>query len=124
MTKWRAPETTEEKEYRPEKGTFFNVKMIRDMKVEMQMKNNPFVKKVPTTQVQYLIERTSTKIQIRSITKNTDVPFCESFVTESELLVCGFDKPGACCCICRTTCNTIWLKFCMMKTVVNSNSHA
>ena len=90
----------------------------------MQMKNNPFVKKVPTSQTQYLIDKSNTKIQVRSITKNSDVPFCDSFMTESELLVLGYDKPGACCCIIRTTCQTIWLKFCMMKSVVRSNTES
>jgi hypothetical protein len=40
--------TGDEIEYKPEKGVKFPVKMIRDHKIEIQIKNNPFVKKVPT----------------------------------------------------------------------------
>lgn len=65
------------------------------------MKNNPFVKKVPTAVSWFLIEKTSSKILIRQLTKNSEVPFCDSFCIEVELLILGFDKPNASCCIVR-----------------------
>lgn len=86
------------------------------------MKNNPFVKKVPTAVTHYLIERTSTCVKVRQLTRNSDVPFCDSFMIEMEFLVLGFDRPGACCCIIRQTQQIIWLKFTMMKTVIRSNT--
>lgn len=61
---------------------------------------------------------------IRTLTRNSDVPFCDSFMIESELLILGFDKPNAQCCILRQTFQIIWLKFCMMKPVVRNNSDA
>ena len=41
---------------------------------------------------------------------------------EFETLVLGMDKPNASCCIVRTTQQIIWLKFCMMKSVIRSQS--
>lgn len=35
MNKWRPPETPDEKEFKPEKGTNLPVKMVRDHKVEI-----------------------------------------------------------------------------------------
>jgi len=94
ITKWRLPETPDEKEYKPEKGVKFPVKLVRENKVEIMVKNNPFVKKVPSTSSWYLIEKSNTKILIRSITRNSDVPFCDSFMIEMETLVLGIDKPN------------------------------
>ena len=124
ITKWRQPVTPEEKEYTPEMGVKFPVLMLRDHKIEIRIKNNPFVKKVPTAVTWYLIEKSSSKFLIRSISKNSDVPFCDTFMIEMELLVTGFDKPNAQCCIMRQTFQIIWLKFTMMKAIVRSNSES
>jgi hypothetical protein len=59
------------------------------------VKNNPFVKKVPTTVSWFLIEKSSSKITIRTLNKNSEVPFCDSFIIEMELVILGFDKPNA-----------------------------
>ena len=97
---------------------------MRDHKIEIQVKNNPFVKKVPTAVQWFLIDRSNTKIQIRTLTRNSEVPFCDSFMIEMELLVLGVDRPGALSCIVRQTQQIIWLKFCMMKAVVRSNTES
>jgi hypothetical protein len=94
ITKWRPAETPDEKEFKPEKGVKLSVKQVRENKIEIQVKNNPFVKKVPSTISWFLIEKSNTKIQIRTLTKNSDVPFCDSFMIEMETLVLGFDKPN------------------------------
>jgi hypothetical protein len=124
MTKWRAAETPDERDYKPEKGVKLPVKQVREHKIEIQVKNNPFVKKVPTAVQWFLIEKSSNKIQIRTLTKNSEVPFCDSFMIEMELLVLGMDRPNASCCIVRQTQQIIWLKFCMMKAVVRSNTES
>lgn len=103
MNKWRTPANADEQNYTPEKGVKIPVKELRSHTVEIQVKNNPFVKKVPTTVYWYLIEKSSSKVVIRTLTKNTDIPFCESFNIEMETTVVGFDKPNAQCCVLRTT---------------------
>ncbi len=80
------------------------------------------MKQAPTACKFSLFEKTSSKIWFRTITKNSDVPFCDSFMIEMEGLVLGPDKPNASCCIIRMTQQIIWLKFCMMKAMIRSSS--
>lgn len=61
------------------------------------------MKQAPTTCKISLFERTSSKIWLRAITKNRDVPFCDSFMIEMETIVLGPDKPNAGCCIMRVS---------------------
>jgi hypothetical protein len=97
--------------------------MVSRTSVEINV-NSTFVKKVPTVITAYLIEKTNSKILIRSISKNSDVPFCDSFMLEFEMLVVGPDKPNAGCCIVRQTMQIIWLKFCMMKSVIRGQTES
>ena len=121
-TKWRSPQSSDEQAHKPEKGVNLRVNKVRTVKFEVQIKNNPLVKKCPTTVTWNLIEKTPNRIVMRNLIRNAEVPFCESFLIDQEIIVLGPDKPNASTCIIRQSQNLIFVKFCMVKSMIKSNS--
>jgi len=68
----------------------------------------------PTTKYGKLLELTDTKCHIKSISKCRDVPYCDTFSVEEELLVLA-PSPTASCCILRIAVFLIWHKSTMFK---------
>jgi hypothetical protein len=55
--------------------------------VEIQIKDNPFVKVSSTTKMYYLVEKTTNLIRLRVRSRASDVPYCDSFGVEEEMLI-------------------------------------
>lgn len=81
--------------------TWDSLKVIesRVMNITFQIKNNPFVKKVPTTRTFKVIERTNEKFLMRAISKTSGVPYCDCFIVEEEWYVASMPNGSSSCCL-------------------------
>ena len=76
-------------EWAPSEEVYEDLKVLetRTIDYEVQLKNNPFVKKVPTLKTFKLIERTSELLKIRSTNKTRQVMYCDCFFIDEEWIV-------------------------------------
>lgn len=91
---WAVPDPPEEYDAKP-------VLQISQMYLEVQIKDNPFVKVSPTTKYYKLLEKTDTKLLVKILNKCTSVPYCDTFSVEEELLFIS-PSPTANCCVFRS----------------------
>jgi hypothetical protein len=94
----------------------------KTIKMRVQIKGNPFVKEAPTTKIFKLIENSENKIVLKVLNKTTDVPYCDSFAVEEELLIASL--PATKCCVFRVSYCIRWYKSTMMKGMIKSNTDA
>lgn len=95
---------------------------VKRIKVDVQIKNNAFVKQAPTTKTFNLLSKTDTLIKMRILNKTTDVPYCDSFGVEEEWMIGSL--PNAKSCVLRITMGIVWYKSTMMKSIIQSNTVA
>jgi hypothetical protein len=94
----------------------------RTMSLEVQIKNNPFVKVAPTTRAFKMIENTSESLHFKILNRNHDVPYCDCFGVEEEWWVAS--PPGAKCAALRISYGILWYKSSMMKSIIRSNTES
>jgi hypothetical protein len=92
------------------------------IKMRVQIKGNPFVKEAPTTKNFKLIENSENKIVLKVLNKTNDVPYCDSFAVEEEMLIASL--PATKCCVFRVSYCIRWYKSTMMKGMIKSNTDA
>lgn len=73
----------------------------------------------PTFKTMMLIEQTPDLIKIRVITRNKDVPYCDTFGIEEDWFI--MSKPKTKCCVVRMTVVIKWFKSTMMKSLITSS---
>ena len=85
--------------------------------VEIQIKNNPFVSATPTTKVAYLLEKNEHLIRMRLHAKASEVPYCDCFSVEEEVII---SMPQGCShsSIFRATLQIKWHKSTLMKSII------
>jgi hypothetical protein len=88
---------------------------------DIQVKDNPFVKVSPTTKQCKVLENTDTKVYIKSLAKVKDVPYCDAFSVEEDLLVLS-PSPTANCCVMRVAYFIIWHKSTIFKSKIVSST--
>lgn len=93
---------------------------MKKCKVDVQIKNNAFVKQAPTVKTFYLTERSERRLLIRVLNKTSEVPYCDSFSVEEEWFVASL--PNTKCCVLRITMGLVWYKSTMMKSIIQSNT--
>ena len=64
--------------------------------MEIQVKNNPFVKVSPTNKICRVIENTDTKFHLKSVGKAVGIPFSDTFSVEEDLLVLSVSGNAGC----------------------------
>jgi hypothetical protein len=111
---WIVPEPAEEYDGRP-------VLLSSQMSVEIQVKDNPFVKVSPTTKYFKLIERTETVIRFKILSKCSGVPYCDTFACEEDWVAIS-PNASANCCIVRIIMQTIFYKSTIFKSKIQSGS--
>ncbi len=89
--------------------------------MEVQIKNNPFVKVSPTNKYSKIIENTDTKFHMKSIAKVVGIPFSDCFTVEEDLLVLS-TSPNAGCLVMRVMLHINWLKSTIMKGKIVSGA--
>ena len=114
MSLWEDPSETDK--------VYNDLKVVktRVMKMEVQIKNNPFVKIAPTTKSFKIIEHTPERIHMRAVNRNNDIPYCDCFGIEEDWNL--MSPPGAKCCVLRISYAIIWFKSTMMKSIIRSNT--
>lgn len=60
---------------------------VRKHFVEVQVKDNPFVKVSPTYKMAYLLENSERLMKLRVVAKTKEVPYCDCFSVEEEFVV-------------------------------------
>ena len=93
---------------------------VKQIKMRVQIKGNPFVKQAPTTKAFKLIENTANKLTVKVLNKTTDVPYCDSFGVEEEWLIASL--PGTKCCVLRVSFCLRWYKWTVMKAIITSST--
>ena len=91
--------------------------MIRKQCVEIQIRDNPFVKCSPTTKIYNLIEQNQNMIKIRVFSKAKEVPYCDCFMIEEEM-ICVMPQNCNNSSVFRVTMKVIWVKSTIMKSIV------
>lgn len=91
------------------------------MDLEFQIKNNPFVKKVPTLRTFKIIERNNEKLLMRIVTKSRQVPYCDCFVVEEEWYVASLPS-GFNSCVLKVSYRLIFVQSTIMKSMISSSS--
>jgi VAD1 Analog of StAR-related lipid transfer domain len=66
-----------------------------------------------------MVDHTDLKLHLISLAKVRDVPYCDSFSVEEEILVLA-PSPTAPCSIMRITTHIIWHKSTMFKSKISS----
>ena len=89
--------------------------------VEVQIKDNPFVKVSPTTKYFKLIDKSETKVHVKILNKCTSVPYCDTFSVEEEWLAMS-PSPTANCCIVRFGVQVIFYKNTLFKSKIQSET--
>lgn len=89
--------------------------------VEIQIKDNPFVKASPTQKIAYVLEQSEKVLKMRVVSKAKEVPYCDCFSIEEEF-VCSMPEGCANSCVLRVTMTIIWHKSTMMKSIIASSS--
>ena len=89
--------------------------------MEVQIKDNPFVKVSPTTKYFKLIEKSETKVHVKILNKCTSVPYCDTFSVEEEWLAMS-PSPTANCCIVRFGVQVIFYKNTLFKSKIQSET--
>ena len=110
MTQWADPSPDDTQ------ATTLAATKQKRVKVDVQIKNNAFVKQAPTTKTFNLIQKTDTLIKMRIVNKTTDVPYCDSFAVEEEWTIGSL--PNAKSCVLRVTMGIVWYKSTMMKSII------
>ena len=113
-TDWAPPEPAEEYDGK-------SVIQACQLFAEIQIKDNPFVKVSPTTKVQRLIESTDTKVVVKSMAKVKDVPLCDTFNVEEELIIIS-PSPTANCAVLRISLQIKWVKNTLFKWKISSST--
>lgn len=113
-TEWITPELAEEYDGKP-------VVMSSQMNVEIQIKDNPFVKVSPTTKYFKLLEISDTKIHFKVLSKCSGVPYCDTFAIEEDWIALS-PGLGATCCIVRIYMQVIFYKSTLFKSKIQSSS--
>lgn len=111
---WVTPDPPEEYDGKP-------VIMTSQLFVEVQLKDNPFVKVSPTTKHYKLLERSETKLHLKILNKCTSIPYCDTFSVEEEWL---FMAPTATanCCVVRHGVQIIFYKNTLFKSKITSET--
>ena len=89
--------------------------------MDMQIKNNPFVKVSPTTKHYKMLENCDTKIRIKILSKCTDVPYCDTFAVDEELLILSPATTSSYC-IVRQMCQVTFYKSTIFKGKIESSA--
>jgi hypothetical protein len=93
----------------------------KELSLEVQVKGNPFVSVVPTFRTFRLVEKSDKKFLIRIMTKNKDIPYCDTFETDEEWY-CASTETGSNSCVLRSSFKQTFLKFTMMKSIISSQT--
>lgn len=93
---------------------------VKKVSADFVIKNNPFVKKAPTVKTMFLLEKSDTKLVIRSLIKTSDVPYCDVFTVEEEWMVQSL--PNTKCCAVRVTLGILWHKSSMMSGMIQRST--
>lgn len=96
------------------------VQKVKRVSADFVIKNNPFVKKAPTVKSMFLLERSDTKLVIRSLNKTSDVPYCDVFTVEEEWVVQSL--PSTKCCAVRVSMAILWHKSSMMSGMIQKST--
>ena len=110
LTKWT--QDADQSEYKKNK-----ILSTRQMDVTYLIKS-AFVKQAPTLRTFMMLEQTPTKIVFRINNRSREVPYCDSFGVEEEILITG--PRGGKCCAVRHTQMINWYKNTMMKSLVKN----
>lgn len=94
----------------------------KTLKMEVIIKNNPFVKIAPTTKVFRLLSHNPERLVMRALSQTNDVPYCDCFAVEEEWQIAS--PPGAKCCALRISYCILWYKSTMMKSIIKSNTES
>jgi hypothetical protein len=89
--------------------------------MNVQVKDNPFVKSTPTNRYSKILEQSETKVLVKSLGKCKDVPYCDTFSVEEEIIVLS-TSPNANCCIARVLVHIIWHKSTLFKSKIQSST--
>eukprot|EP00347_Sterkiella_histriomuscorum_P004839 403358890 len=111
---WKIPEPAEEYDSKP-------VIQSSQISVEIQIKDNPFVKVSPTTKYFKLIEKSDCKLHFKILSKCSGVPYCDTFAIEEDFLALA-PQPGANVCVVRLLAQTIFYKSTIFKSKILSSS--
>ena len=93
----------------------------RTMDLEFQIKNNPFVKKVPTLRTFKIVERNNERLQMRIVTKSRSVPYCDCFYVEEEWNVASLPG-GFNSCALKVSYRVIFVQSTIMKSMITGSS--
>jgi len=104
------------------------VREARQIDLEIQMKNNPFVKKVQTLRKFKLIEKSETKVHMKITNKTRGVPYCDCFFIEEDWCIVSMPQKVVNSCGLKVSYEIKWLQSTMMRGVIagqtNSESKA
>ena len=91
------------------------------MFVELQIKNNPFVKTTPNHKNFHLLEKKDNLIRIRMQTLTTGIPAADCFYIDEEMVI---QMPQGCynSCVLRLTMVVVWKKYTVLKSTIMSGS--
>lgn len=78
---------------------------------------------MPTFRTFKLIEKSDKKFLVRIITKNRDIPYCDTFETEEEWY-CASTETGTNSCVMKSSFKQTFLKFTMMKSIISSQTNS
>jgi hypothetical protein len=92
------------------------------IKVDIQIKNNPFIRVSPTTITGMLLENADSKVMVKYSAFVTGVPLSDCFMVEEDLLVLS-PSPTANCCALRIVNHIIWKKSTMFRGKIMSSTH-
>eukprot|EP00347_Sterkiella_histriomuscorum_P012209 403369475 len=95
--------------------------------VEMQMKDNAFVKVSPTTKNYFLLQKTENLINLRIFNQMKDIPYADTFNTEENWIItspsiANDDSIVNDRCVIRSTFQVIFKKSTMFKGRIETNS--
>lgn len=97
------------------------VSKIRKTFVEIQIKDNPFVKCTPTHKIYHLVHFSDHLLRIRTRSKASDVPYCDTFFVDEDMLIVMPENCSQSSMI-RVSVGIVWLKSTMMKKIINTNA--
>ncbi|CDW71645.1 UNKNOWN [Stylonychia lemnae] len=90
--------------------------------VEMQMKDNTFVKVSPTTKNYLLLQKEDNMLNLRIFNQMKDVPYCDYFNTEENWIITSPNSEDNSRCVIRSTFQVVFKKSTMFKGRIESNA--
>jgi hypothetical protein len=95
---------------------------LRKQFLEIQIKDNPFIKCTPTEKYYNLLEQTNNFVKIRVVARAKDVPLSDCFLIEEEM-ICAMPSKCVSSSILRVSTKVIMIKSTIMKSIIISNSN-